>query len=175
LARELTARGVRVARIDEAGDFEGVRANVRRVAAALNEQAKGEALIARMDGQLGRAQGAWGGRGALYLTSAGFTAGPGTLIDAALRAAGLANDAVSPGYAPVSLEHLAIDPPSALVLGFFDAFGLAQQQWGLGRHRLVQSLARQRAISTLPASLLGCPAWFAGDAVQALGAARRPS
>jgi iron complex transport system substrate-binding protein len=175
LVRELSRRGVRVARIDEASNFDGVRANVRRVAAVLNEHGRGEALIARMDGQLRAAAGAWRGRDALYLTSAGFTAGPGTLIDAVLRAAGLANNAISPGYAPVSLERLVVDPPSALVLGFFDAFGLTQQQWGPGRHRLVRRLARERAISTLPASLLGCPAWFAGDAVQSLGAARRPS
>jgi iron complex transport system substrate-binding protein len=85
----LTREGVSVVQIDgDAADFAGVRANIRRVAAALGEPARGEALIARMDGQIARSRGAWGGRGAIYLTPAGFTAGPQTLIDAVLTAAG---------------------------------------------------------------------------------------
>jgi iron complex transport system substrate-binding protein len=171
LARVLTRRKVAVVKIDEAADFDQVRVNIRRVAAALDAQDKGEALIAHLNDQLRQAHGAWGGRQGLYLTSGGFTAGPGTLIDAVLRAAGFSNAATAPGYEPVSLERLALDPPQALVLGFFDGYGLAQQQWGPGRHPLIRRLAVTRAVASLPASLLGCPAWFAGDAVQALGQA----
>ncbi len=174
LADLLARRRIALVKIDEASDFAGVRANIRRVAAALGQSGKGEALIARMDAELAAARGAWGGRGALYLTPSGFTAGRGTLIAAMLAGAGLRDAAGHDGYGPVSLEHLAIDPPSALVLGFFDAFGLAEQQWGPGRHGLLQAMARQRAIATLPASELGCPAWFAADAVQTLALARRP-
>jgi iron complex transport system substrate-binding protein len=173
LARTLERQGVHVVRIEEASDFDGVRANIRRVAAALDARARGEALIANMDAQLRGAHGAGGRREALYLTPSGFTAGPGTLIDAVLRAAGYRNAAHGAAYAPVSLEKLLIKPPSALVLGFFDAYGVAQQQWGVGRHPLLRRLADERAVATLPASVLGCPAWFAGDAVQALGAAKR--
>jgi len=172
LVERLARRRIDVVRIDEASDFKGVRANVRRVAAALGQSGRGEALIAQMDAELAAADGAWRGRGALYLTPSGFTAGRGTLIEAILAGAGLRDVAGRDGYGPVSLEHLAIDPPSALVLGFFDAFGIAEQQWGPGRHGLLQAMARQRAIATLPASEIGCPAWFAADAVRALALAR---
>lgn len=172
LASELTRRGIGLVGIDEATNFDQVRANIRRVAAALGEQAKGEALIARMDGQIGAARGAWGGRQGFYLTSAAFTAGPGTLMDSVMRAAGLSNAQTAPGFRAASLERLALDPPQVLVVGFFDAYGLAQQQWGPGRHPLIRRLVAARAVASLPASLLGCPAWYAGDAVQALGQAR---
>ncbi|MDR3511080.1 MAG: ABC transporter substrate-binding protein [Caulobacteraceae bacterium] len=173
LADLLTRRRITVVRIGEAADFEGVRANVRRVAAALGEPARGEALIARMDAQLAAARGAWAGKSALYLTPSGFTAGPGTLVHAILAGAGL-SDRAAPGYGPVSMERLVLDPPFALVLGFFDAFGVAQQQWGPGRNGLLQAMARRRAIASLPASELGCPAWFAADAAQTLAQARKP-
>jgi len=173
LTRLLTRQGVTVVQIDEADDFAGVRANVRKVAAALGEPARGERLIDHMDGQISRARGAWGGRGAIYLTPAGFTAGSGTLIDAVLTAAGLHNLAPAPGFSEIPLERLLAHPPPALVLGFYDAYGVASQQWGPGRHASMRKIARERAIANLPASLLGCPGWFVGDAVEDLAVARR--
>jgi iron complex transport system substrate-binding protein len=169
----LTREGVSVVQIDgDAADFAGVRANIRRVAAALGEPARGEALIARMDGQIARSRGAWGGRGAIYLTPAGFTAGPQTLIDAVLTAAGLRNLAPAPYFSEIPLERLVANPPPALVLGFYDASGVAAQHWGPGRHEAMRKIVRDHAIATLPASIMGCPAWFVGDAVEDLARAR---
>jgi iron complex transport system substrate-binding protein len=175
LARALQARHIRTVRIEEASDFDAIRANVRRVAAALGQPARGEALIARMDGQLAAAHGAWRGRGALYLTSGGFTAGPGTLIDAILRAAGLTNLAAAPGYRSVPSERLIAEPPSAVVLGFFDAASLSEQAWSPGRNLALRRVIDARAIGALSPAVSGCPAWFAGDAVAQLaaGAPRR--
>jgi iron complex transport system substrate-binding protein len=172
LSRLLSRRGAAVVAIDDGASFDAIRANIRRVAAALGQAAGGEALIARMDAKLAAARGAWSGRRAMYLTSAGFTAGPGTLVDAILTGAGL-SDVASPGYHPVSLERLAIDPPQALVLGFFDPYGLAAQGWGAGHSGLVRLLVRQRAIASLPASEIACPTWVAADASLALAQARR--
>ena len=175
LARALEAHHIRTVRIDEADDFDAIRANVRRVAGALGEASKGEALIAHMDGQLRAARGAWGGRRALYLTSGGFTAGSGTMIDAILHAAGLTNADSAPGYQSVSLERLVARPPDGLVLGFFDAEGVAEQQWGPGRHEVLRRMIRGHTIGALSPAVSGCPAWFVGDAVEQLasGAGRR--
>ena len=173
LTRLLFRQGITVVQIDESTDFAGVRANVRKVAAALGAPAKGEALVARMDRQIAGAHGAWGGKGAIYLTPAGFTAGSGTLIDAILTAAGLRNLAPAASFSEIPLEGLVANPPPALVLGYFDAYGVAAQQWGPGRHAAMQKIVHERAIAHLPASLLGCPAWFVGDAVEDLAAARR--
>jgi iron complex transport system substrate-binding protein len=175
LAGALERRHIRVVRIEDADDFDAIRANVRRVAAALGQSPKGEALIAHMDAQLSAARGAWGGRSALYLTSGGFTAGPGTLIDAIMRAAGLRNAATTPGYQSAPLERLVLDPPGGFVLGYFDAQGLAGQRWGPGRHAVLQHMIASHTIGALSPSVSGCPAWFVGDAVEQLASgARRP-
>jgi iron complex transport system substrate-binding protein len=171
LARVLEAHHIRTVRIEEANDFAGIRADVRRVAAALGQGAKGEMLIARMDGQLRAAKGAWGGRSALYLTSGGFTAGPGTLIDAIMRAAGLRNATRSPGYQSVALEQLILDPPDGFVLGFFDAPSLAEQHWSPGRNGRLRRLIAGRTVGVLSPAVSGCPAWFVGDAATELAAA----
>ncbi len=171
MTRRLQERGVQVVKIDDAVDFTGVRANVRHVAAALGRPAQGEALVAGMDRELAAARGAWSGQKALYLTPGGFTAGPDTLVGTMISAAGL-TDAAGPGFAPVPLERLVIDPPQALVLGFFDPVSLGTQRWSIGRRAALRHLTATRTLASLPAAILGCPAWFAADAPRDLAAAR---
>lgn len=170
LVRALRARGVEVVTLGEAESFADVRRNIRRVALHLGRVPQGEALIARMDARLARAAGAWKGAPALYLTPSGVTAGHGTLVDAVLRAAGMANAETRGGFQTVSLETLALDPPKTVVLGFFDTFQLAGDSWGPGRHRVLRRVVRERAVASLPGALLGCPDWGAADAVELLAA-----
>ena len=170
LMRALRRRGVRVVQIDDATGFDGVRANVRRVASGVGQPAVGERLVARMDVDLAAAKGVWGGRRALYMTPSGFTAGPGTLTDAVLRAAGLTN-AAGPGFSPVSLERLVLNPPSLFVKAFFEAVRIDRR--GPGRGRVLARMARGRTAAELPGSLLTCPAWFASEASRRLAARAR--
>lgn len=173
LTERLRARGVEVVRVGEANSFADIRRNIRQVAAALGESARGEALIARMDAELARSAGAWKGERAVYLTPGGFTAGSGTLVGEILKAAGLTNAETRPGYQSASLETLALHPPEAVVLGFFDTFQLAGDSWGVGRHAVMRRIVRERAVASLPGELLGCPDWTAADAV-ALLASKAP-
>ncbi len=179
LLADLKRRGVGVVAIDDATDFDGVRANIRRVARALDREPEGEGLIAAMDGELAAAAGAWRGKSALYLTSGGATSGGGTLVDATMRAAGLRNSARTHGYSELSLESLVAHPPAAIVGGFFDSAAITRQPWGIGRHRVLRDLMRRDALVSLPASILGCPAWFAADGAARIAAAapsrRRPA
>jgi iron complex transport system substrate-binding protein len=164
--------GVTVVQIDEANDFAGVRANVRKVAAALGQSAAGETLVARMDAQLAASRGVWRGARALYLTPYGFTSGPDTLVAAMMSAAGLAPLATAPGYAPVRLEALVLDPPAALVLGFFQDLAGGRQHWTIAGNGYLRGLVQRRAVASLPGRLLGCPAWFAAEGSLALAHAR---
>jgi iron complex transport system substrate-binding protein len=173
LSRTLARHGVTVVDLTDEGGFDGVRRNIRAVAAALHEGPRGEQLIAVMNAKLAASSGAWRNRPAIYLTPAGFSTGPGTLIDAMLRGAGLDNRTTSPGYASVPMERLVIDPPIALVLGFFDSYGMSQQLWAPGRRSLVRRMVDERAIANLPGAVLDCPAWFAADGVRAISQARR--
>ncbi|MCK5910022.1 MAG: ABC transporter substrate-binding protein [Caulobacter sp.] len=173
LAKALEKKGVTTVTLDDAADFQGVRANVRKVAAALDRRAEGEAIISRMDAQLGRAAGAGKGRSALYLTPGGFTAGAGTLIDAMLKAVGYANASKAPYFAPVSLEGLVMRPPTAVVLGLFDMARAGADRWGPGRHAALQRVVSTRTAASLPASVVGCPGWFAADGARMLAEAAR--
>lgn len=172
LPAALARRGVRVVQIGEASDFTGVRTNIRKVAAAIGRAPAGEALIAAMDAKLARSQGSWRGARALYLTPGGLTAGQGTLIGAMLAAAGLISAAPGDSYAPVSLEALALRPPTALVLGFFLDLADGRQLRSIAGERYLRHAAASRVIASLPGSMLGCPAWFAADGALALARAR---
>ena len=171
LEASLRRRGVRVVKIEDATDFDGVRANVRRVAAAVGNPGGGEALVARMDGQLAASAGAWKGQSGLYLTPSGYTAGKGTFIDRILAAAGLRNAAPQAGFAPVRLESVVMGPKRGFVLGFFDRLSAAFERWGMGRHRALQKRLPDQTLASLPASVLSCPAWFAAEGVETLARA----
>jgi len=173
LSRVLEKKGVTTVALDDAADFDGVRANVRKVAAALDRQPQGEAIVARMDAQLAKAAGAGRGRPALYLTPGGYTAGSGTLIDSLLKAAGYANAAPGPYFAPVSLEAMVMRPPAAVVLGLFDMARAGSDRWGPGRHAALRKVVATRTAASLPASVVGCPGWFAADGSRMLAEAAR--
>lgn len=169
LIRALERTGVRVIQIEDATDFPGVRANVARVANALGRSGRGQDLIAGMDRDLAHSRDAWQGEDALYLTSSGWTSGRGTLVDAMMRAAGLANSWDGPAFAPLSVEGLILQPPRRFVLGFFDA--LRADRRGVGRHPSVRRRTATRAIVSLPGSILGCPGWFVSDGTRRIARA----
>ena len=169
LLSALEGRGVRVVTIADAVTMDGVRDNIRSVAVPLGANVRGEALISRMDARLSEATPRRpAARSALYLTAGGFTAGSGTLIDAIITAAGFVNLTVAPGFAPVSVERIALSPPSRFVLSFFDQI---RADWrGPGRHPVIRKAAAGRIAAQLPAAAITCPAWFAADAVAMLKA-----
>ena len=173
LTAALARRGVQTVSLGDAVDFDGVRANVRQVALALDRQSEGEAVLARMDADLARAAGAGRGRSAFYLTPGGYTAGPNTMIDAMLRAAGFANASTQPYFSPAPLEQLVLNPPKAVVLGFFDLTRAGADRWGPGRHAALRKATSGRVIASLPGGMLGCSAWFAADGARVLAEAAR--
>jgi iron complex transport system substrate-binding protein len=87
----LAELGLRVLRVGFPDDFAGIRAETRRVAGALGVPERGQALIAAMDARLSSLPHPVRGRTAIAWEPRGYTAGPGTLMDGVLRAAGLTN------------------------------------------------------------------------------------
>ena len=98
----------------------------------------------------------------------GCSRGPGTLVDAILRGAGMTNAETRSGFQTVSLEQLALTRPPALVLGFFDTFQAGGDSWGIGGHRILRAAVRERAVASLPGSMLGCPDSSSAEAVERL-------
>lgn len=107
----LRARGVPILQVGLPDDFAAIRAQARAVAAALGAPARGEALLTAMDAQLAALPHPSPAPTAVLLEPRGYTAGPGTLGDAVLHAAGYRN--VGAGH--VGLEQLLAHPPQVLV------------------------------------------------------------
>ena len=173
LLTALEQRGVKVITINDAVDLEGVRQNIRTAARDLGSVERGRRLEQRMDAKLARAapvSQTTKAPGAVYLTSGGFTSGPGTLMDAMMRAAGFRNLITAPGFGAVSVEQIALNPPARFILGFFDQ--LRADLRGPGRHPVVRRAAEGRTAARLPAASLTCPAWFAADAVEMMAEGR---
>jgi iron complex transport system substrate-binding protein len=89
-----------------------------------------------------------------------------------MAAAGLTSAAATPGYSPVSLESLVLDPPSALVLGFFRDLAAGRQRWTIAGNGYLKALVAQRAIASLPGRVLGCPSWSAATGSLTLAQAK---
>jgi iron complex transport system substrate-binding protein len=153
----LQAHGVRVMRVDLPRDFDGIRAQVREVAAVLDATERGEALIAEMDRVLRGLPHPEHPETALAWAPRGYTAGPGSLMDAVLRAASLTN--ISDGRR-VGLEALLAAPPDLLVVPDAPAFpSLATEMLD---HPALRHL-RRRAV---PPSLTLCAGPFTARAAE---------
>lgn len=113
--------GYPMVEVRDANGFDDIRANTRQVAKAVGEEARGEALIARMDAQLNAISrhpmppirvAAWDG--------SGFNAAKGTLYDSILTAAGAVNVGSQPpasSYGAPDAEVLLKAAPTLLVQG----------------------------------------------------------
>jgi iron complex transport system substrate-binding protein len=163
-------RFAEVVTLDYASDFDGVKANIKKAAAAIGRPGRGERLIAEIDDRL-RALGAKGlsGVSALYVTPGGVTAGKGTMIDAIFRAAGVGNIAAEQGlsyWPPLSAEALIENPPGFIVTGFFSAESERINHWSLSRHPALKDALEASPRVDLDADVLACPSWFSLDAAE---------
>jgi iron complex transport system substrate-binding protein len=175
-AAALLARaGVPMAQLEFAGDFEGVRANIRAMAQAFGHPERGEALVAEMNARLEAAQGPPSGREeptALYMTPAGVTTGEGSLVHVLLRAANLANFQDQPGWSPIPLERLARTQPDLIAASFFGSQAAPPQAWSAARHPVAQRQLAQRPSVALEGAWTACGGWFLVEAVEALARGR---
>ncbi|HET9019302.1 MAG TPA: ABC transporter substrate-binding protein [Acetobacteraceae bacterium] len=109
----LQQEGVHVVRAGLPQSFAGIRAQTRRLAARLGVPARGEALLAAMDATLAEAPQRRTHPTAIAWEPRGYTAGPGSLLDAVLQAAGLRD--IASGR-PLGVEALLRHPPDLLVV-----------------------------------------------------------
>lgn len=123
-----TARrlGIRTVELPQPRTLTDIAANIRTVAAALGQEARGQALGATVADNFGtvpiRQQPA------LLVAGGGFVAGANGLAAEALRHAGLAAQAVPRGR--VSLERLLLAPPAVLVTSHYHpGEASANQAW----------------------------------------------
>lgn len=169
--RELLKRaGVRVLELEPVQDWEGIRRLTRRVAEALGERARGEALIAAMDARLAALERArppspvrvigWGGSGT-------DVPGRDTLFNTLLETAGGVNVGVlREGAGVFDVERVVLARPQALLRGVsYGATPALRNE--AARHPLLRRLYPQGQLS-YPEALFGCGVPRAAVAAEAL-------
>jgi iron complex transport system substrate-binding protein len=172
----LRRMGRKVVVIPQAADLDGVRAAVRAVAAAVGEEAKGEAMVARFDRRLASLPpaGPEPAPTAVVYEVGGAVSAADSLADSALAAAGLRN--VGDAYrrtrsGRVPLESIVAGPPDLLVLsGAGDTYRTVVAD-NL-RHPALQALRRPGASLELPWQLWLCGTPHVAEAIARLAEAR---
>ena len=162
--------------VPQAVDLDGVRTAVRAVAAAVGEQAKGEAMVAQFDRRLASFAPARPGpapTAVIYQIGGGISR-PGSLADAALTAAGFRNIAAEyrlTRAGQVPLELLVARPPDLTVLSSAAGEFRTVVADNL-RHPALQALRRRHASIELPWQLWLCGTPHVADAIARLAEAR---
>jgi iron complex transport system substrate-binding protein len=167
--------GVRVVEIDLPQDMEAVKAQIVVMADAVQEQARGQAMIEDIERRLAALPSPADPRptAAIYEPS-GYAFGANSLADAILREAGYDNLAAKlgvGGYARLGLENLLADPPDILVVDdtAIDRRSMAQEF--LDHPALRQRFAGERRV-TVPRRLWICGGPSVAEAASLLAAAR---
>ena len=156
----LERAGLRVERLDIPTDFPGIRAALRVTAAFLGVPARAGPLLAAMDAALPPPRfPVEQPIRALVWEPRGWTSGPGTMMDAIVRAAGMV-DAGSGGR--VGLEALLRHKPDLLVLP--EAATGASLATEMLRHPAVRGIP----VRSMPTTLTICPGPFTAAAVAQL-------
>lgn len=155
----LEQEGVPVWRLDMPQDFVTIRAQTTRLAVRLGEPARGAALLEAMDAILRSVRPPAHRTTAVAWEPRGYTAGPGTLMDAVLGAAGLSNAADG---RRLGWEALLRHPPDLLVVP--QAPEYASLATDMLDGPAVAAIPRQ----ALPPSLTICAGPFTAQAVAML-------
>ena len=156
-----------------ASDFDGMRATIRQIAAAVGETERGEKVILDFDDRLRAARSTVQSKPTAIAYQVGsFVSGPDSLLDAAMTAAGyrnLAREEHLGAGGRLPLEQLVTAPPDLLVLAnAADDFQtvLADNL----RHPALKQLLRYRPSVHLPMPYWMCATPKIAEAVEILAA-----
>lgn len=156
----LQAEHVPVQRIDLPDDFAGIEVETRALAATLEVPDRAAPLLRAMDATLAAVRPRAGAEPeAIGWSPRGYTSGPGTLMDAVIRAAGYRNGS-SGGR--LGLEMLLRHPPDLLILP--DEAAYPSLATDLLDHPALRGIPRR----SLPPALTICAGPFTAEAVSLL-------
>ncbi|MCF8879948.1 ABC transporter substrate-binding protein [Hyphobacterium sp. SN044] len=158
----LDASGIDTLTLPWGEDFAAIRASARTAGAALGREAGAEVWIADLDARLealsGRAEARGWSPSVFYLSVTGGTAGDGTLIDAAIRAAGgrnAASEAGAAGWTQSDAEWALRVAPDLVVTSYFtDGYRTAGNAGQ--RHAAFRRLVEHHPSIEVPGALWSC-------------------
>ena len=159
--------GTPVLQIGFASDLNAVKDTIATVAEGLGQPDRGSAVIAEMDARLAALRALPDTLSALYMTPAGVTSGPGTLVHEMLHAAGLVNFQQEPGWRSLPLERLAREQPDLVAAVIWGATN-HDDNWSAARHPIARQQLRERSVVSLEGAWVACGGWFLLDAIEAL-------
>ncbi|MEM9705294.1 MAG: ABC transporter substrate-binding protein [Pseudomonadota bacterium] len=160
--------GVPVINIGWAGDIDDVMANIERVASALGAEAKGRGVVNDMKARLAALAKANKETAALYMTPAGVTTGPGSLVHEIMTAAGLSNFQQARGWRSLPLERLVYERPELIAASFFDTLTNHPDAWSPSKHPVAKKQLKNQTVAALDGAWTACGGWFLVDAVEEL-------
>ena len=160
--------GIPVLNLRFANDFDAIKDGITLSAEGLGVPERGQLVIAEMDQRLAALKAEKSDAEALYMTPAGVTTGPGSLVHDILEAAGFANFQEQRGWRPIPLERLAYETPDAVAAAFFDVQTNHPNAWSPTRHPVAQAQLENRPVIGLEGAWTTCNGWFVMDAVEAL-------
>lgn len=167
---------LKVLKVPLASDIPGLRAVTYQIADAVGAREQANALIGEFDRRLSAITSPASSdppTAVVYQVNS-LAAGPGTLADAALRAAGLRNLAGELGLGPggqLALEVLAARPPNLIVLSGPVSEYRAAIADNL-RHPVLATIMREHTSVTLPWRLWLCATPHLAEAIERLAAVR---
>jgi iron complex transport system substrate-binding protein len=169
--------GAPVVEVGAPQTLDGVRRQIRDLAATLGEPRRGEALIADMEARLASVavDPSQPRLKAVVLRPNGFTVGPGSLVDEILTRAGLDNLAARLDIAAdqqVPLEVVALLGADVLILDRDEQSAPSLADAALD-HPAIAALARRMTIVSLPSRLWTCGGPEIVEAVERLAAAAK--
>ena len=166
--------GVNVVELPNPTDFDGIRANIRRVAKLLGHPERGEAMIRDFDETLAQAKMPVGATRPLAVVyrAGGYTDGGTGLSSEVLAHVGLRNMAQERGlkqWDHLSVEQLLLDQPDVVVVSAYRQEAPSEEAAVLEHPALRAYLATHRSIS-IPAKYWGCGTPAIAEAAKRLSA-----
>lgn len=161
LTKALSADGATIVNLGFPTSYDDIIDNIELAARALDADMRGAAIIDDMERRLSAINPPKEKIRALYVTPGGVTAGRHTLIDAAMKAAGVENVAGDKSFwPPLSIEDLMLAPPDLIIAGFVETADDRVNHWSASRHDALRSVFDETPTIFIEQSLLACDAWF---------------
>lgn len=171
----LKRTGFPVLELGVPADLDGVRGQIRTVAAALGHAERGEAMVADLDARLAAVTPSEKPLRALVMRPNAFTVAPGSLGDALIRAAGLVNVAAEIGrdrFGQVPLEAAALANADVIVMDQAEP-GTPSLADTLLHHPVLAALRQRGRLVSIPNRLWACPGPQVAEVVARLAEAAR--
>ena len=149
-------------------DMGSIPSLIQHMADGLGQSQRGQDLVQEFREGLAAIQARDTEKTALYMTPAGVTTGPGSLMHQALLMAGLTNFQEADGWHSLPLERLAYERPDMVAASFFDTRTNHPNAWSATKHPVARAQLSGSNVVFMEGAWTACGGWYILDAIEAL-------